>query len=235
MSTQVSGKQTLWRQLFGSQVGKKVMTGITGLGLTLFVLGHMGGNLSYFFGNDAYNAYADKLLSMGPLLYIVELGLLAFFVFHIVLGINIYIGKQKARPSKYKTYKSSGGASKQSMSSRSMIFTGIILGVFLVFHLFSFKFGAYYETTLEGESVRDLSKLLTEKFQTPLYAFGYTAVMILLAVHLRHGVWSALQSLGAANPRMSPLIYTAGALLGGLIAIGFIVLPLYIYFTGGNG
>ena len=103
------------------------------MGLTLFVLVHMAGNLSYFAGHDAYNAYADKLMSLGPLLYVVELGLLAFFVFHIVLGINIYLGKRAARKQNYKRYQSVGGVSKQSLSSRSMIITGITLGVFLVF------------------------------------------------------------------------------------------------------
>ena len=236
MSTQVSEKQPLWRQIFTSQVGRKVLTGITGLGLTFFVLVHMAGNLSYFGGNDAYNAYAHKLLSLGPILYIAELGLLAFFVFHIVLGVSIAIGKQKARKQGYKRYKTVGGKSRQTLSSRSMIITGIILGVFLVLHLISFKFGAYYESTemVDGKPVRDLARLLNEKFQSPLYAFGYSGVMVLLALHLRHGVWSAFQSLGATNPRLTPLIYVLGALLGILIAVGFFILPLWIFFTGGN-
>ena len=65
------------------------------------------------------------------------------------------------------------------------------------------------------------------------YAFGYVFIMLLLAHHLRHGVWSAFQSLGAVSPRLSPIMYTAGGLLGLLIAIGFLVLPLWIYFSGG--
>ena len=212
------------------------MTGITGLGLTLFVIVHMAGNLSYFAGNEAYNAYAHKLLSLGPILYIAELGLLAFFVFHIVLGINIYLGKRAARKNNYKRFKTVGGASKQSLSSKSMIITGIILAVFLVFHIMSFKYGTYYEAqeTINGEPVRDLAKLVTEKFESPLYAFGYTAVMLLLALHLRHGIWSAFQSLGVANPRLTPIIYVIGAILGLLIGVGFFVLPLWIFFTGGN-
>lgn len=225
-----------FRHFFASPIGKKVSTGITGLGLTFFVLVHMSGNLSYFSGDDAYNAYAHFLLNMGPLLYVIELGLLAFFVFHIILGINIYLGKRKARGSNYKKYKSAGGASRQSLSSRSMVFTGIVLGVFLVIHLLSFKYGTYYESaqTIDGEPVRDLARLVTEKFQSPLYAFGYTAVMILLGLHLRHGVWSAFQSLGTTNPRLTPVIYALGAALGALIAVGFLILPLWIYFTGGN-
>ena len=227
-------ERTSLQSILMSPVGKKVSTGITGLGLTFFVLMHMLGNLSYFQGSEAYNAYTEFLADLGVLLYIVEAGLLLFIVLHIVLGINIYLGKRKARKNGYKRYQTVGGASRQSVSSRSMIVTGIILMVFLVVHLASFKFGTYYETTLEGEQVRDLARLVTEKFQSPLYAFGYTAIVLLLALHLRHGVWSAFQSLGATNPRLTPIIYTVGAILGLLIAVGFLALPLWIYFTGGN-
>ncbi|MEM8487159.1 MAG: succinate dehydrogenase cytochrome b subunit [Bacteroidota bacterium] len=227
-------ESTVQQSILFSPIGKKVLTGITGLGLTLFVITHMLGNLSYFQGSAAYNAYTEFLHSLGALLYVIEAGLVAVFVLHIVLGINIYLHKRKARKVGYKRFKTVGGASKQSMSSRSMIITGIILLVFLVVHLWSFKFGTYYETTLDGQPVRDLARLVTEKFASPLYAFGYVAIMLLLALHLRHGVWSALQSLGAMNPRLTPLVYTLGALLGLLIAIGFLVLPLWIYFTGGN-
>jgi len=227
-------KRSFLKSFVFSPVGKKVVTGITGLGLTLFVIMHMLGNLSYFQGSDAYNAYTEFLSSLGLLLYVVEAGLLLFVIFHVVLGINIFINKRKARKEGYKQFKSVGGASKQSISSKSMIVTGLILLVFLVIHLISFKYGTHYETTLEGETVRDLARLLTEKFQSPVYAFGYVAVMLLLAVHLRHGVWSAFQSLGATNPRLTPFIYTAGAIIGLLIAAGFLVLPLWIFFTGGN-
>ena len=215
-------------------IGKKIVTGLTGLGLTIFVLVHMTGNLSYFSGPDAYNGYAYFLHSLGPLFYAIELGLLAFFVFHIVMGINIAINRRKARPKGYSAYRTKGGQSRQSLSSRSMIITGLILMVFLVVHLNSFKYGTEYMTTVDGVEMRDLARLMTEKFQDPLYAFGYPAIMLLLAFHLRHGVWSALQSLGAVSPRTTPVVYAIGGLLALLIAFGFLVLPLWIFFTGGN-
>lgn len=227
---------------FSSPVGKKMITGITGLGLVVFVIEHMLGNLTLMFeGEAAYNAYAHFLEGLGPLLYLLEAGLLAFFVFHIVLGINIYLGKRRARPEGYQRYRSAGKPSMQSVSSRSMIVTGCIMLVFLVIHLVSFKFGPggpghadpAYVTTVNGVEMRDLSKLVLHKFQNPLYAFGYVAVMLLLGVHLRHGFWSALQSLGATNPRLTPVLYTVGAVLGLLIAVGFLVLPLWVYFSGG--
>lgn len=221
---------------FRSPIGKKILTGITGLGLTLFVLVHMVGNLSYFSSDpDAYNAYSEFLTGLGALFYTVEIGLLLFFVVHIVIGITIYLRKRQAREVGYLRYQSAGSPSRQTLSSRTMIVTGLILLAFLVIHVLSFKYGPGiaegYVTSIDGQPVRDMKRLLDEKFQQPLYAFGYPIVMLLLAFHLRHGVWSAFQSLGATNPRLTPVLYTVGGLLGLLIAVGFLVLPLYIYFS----
>lgn len=231
-------KKSPMREAASSSVGRKVLTGITGLGLTLFVLIHMLGNLLAFSPDEtAYNVYSHKLISLGLILYTIEVGLLALVLIHIVLGVSIYLRKKAARPIDYSRYQSAGGASRQTVSSRSMIVTGIVLGGFLVIHLLSFKFGPGmgegYVMTVQGEEIRDLRRLLFEKFHKPAYAFGYPAVMILLGVHLRHGIWSALQSLGAMKPGWSPFFYTAGALLGALIALGFLILPLWIYFGGG--
>jgi succinate dehydrogenase / fumarate reductase cytochrome b subunit len=222
-----------------SPVGKKLITGITGLLLTGFVIVHMVGNLAMFSGSEAYNEYAHFLMSLGPVLYLFEFGLVAFFVFHIVNGIQIAIGKRRARPVAYDTYKSAGGMSRQTSSSRSMIITGVVMAVFLVLHIASFKFGpggpgnadAAYMTSIDGVEMRDLAKLVEEKFSTPLYAFGYMAVMLLLVIHLRHGIWSALQSLGAMRPSLTPVVYTIGSLIGVLIGLGFIALPMAIYFN----
>ena len=218
------------RNLYRSPIGKKIVTGITGLGLTVFVFEHMIGNLKFLFSDAGYNEYAHFLISFGPLLWIVEIGLLIFVIFHTAVGINIAIGKRRARGTDYLKYESAGAPSRQTISSRSMVVTGAILGVFLVFHLFSFKYGAYYETTVNGVVMRDLAALMREKFAHPGYAFGYPAVVLLLALHLRHGIWSAFQSLGATKPSLTPIIYSIGGLIGLLIAVGFLIVPIAIYF-----
>lgn len=223
---------------FKSPVGKKIVNAVTGLGLVVFVIAHVSGNLSLFSGSDAYNEYAHFLLSLGPLLYVFEAGLVAFFVFHIVSGVNVWRSKRKARSIGYDTYESAGRPSMQTSSSRSMIITGLILVVFLVIHLWSFKFGPggpgnadpAYVTTVDGVEMRDLAKLMYEKFSHATYAFGYTIVMLLLALHLRHGIWSAFQSLGAMRPGIQYTVYILGIILGLLIALGFIAVPLAIYF-----
>lgn len=226
--------------MLGSPVGRKLLTGVTGVALALFMLIHMLGNLGYYSSNpDAYNKYSDFLLhGTGPIIYIIEIVLLVSFLLHAYLGVKIWMGKRVARGQKYEVYKTAGKPSLQTFSSRTMIFTGIVLLVFTVIHLLSFKFGpgveqGYVSVLNDGSQIRDLKRLVTERFQNPVYAFGYTAVMLLLGFHLRHGFWSMLQSLGAMNPRLTPVIYTIGTIFAILVAVGFLVLPLYIFFTGG--
>jgi succinate dehydrogenase / fumarate reductase cytochrome b subunit len=223
------------RSALENPIVRKLITGITGLGLTLFVLVHMLGNLSYFSPDpDAYNKYSHTLLSLGPLLWAVEIGLLVVFAFHVYLGISITRRRKSARLVGYEMYESAGSPSLQTRASRSMIVTGLILLGFVVIHLWSFKYGPGvnegYLVDVDGVQMRDLKRLLEEKFASPAYTFAYVAVMLLLAVHLRHGVWSALQSLGAMSPRLTPIVYTIGFLFGVGISVGFFVLPLYIYF-----
>ena len=215
---------------YNSSIGKKIITGVTGLGLSLFILFHVAGNLTLFAGSEAYNQLAHFLDSLGIVLYIVEFTLLGLAIFHIIVGINIRLNTLKARPVGYSQIKSIGEPSKQSVSSRSMLITGAILLGFLVLHLSTFKFGAYYSTVINGVEMRDLSSLVIEKFHNPIYAFGYAGVMVMLGFHLRHGIWSAWQSIGVLNSKISPAVYAIALILAISIAIGFIALPLSIYF-----
>ncbi len=218
-----------------SSVGKKIMTGVTGLALCVFIAEHLIANSLMFLGPDAFNAYTHKLTTMGGLLYALEGGLVLAFLLHAVTGISIWLNKRRARPQAYVSRLSSkGGASKQTFSSRTMIYTGLVLLVFIVVHLKTFKYGPNYETLVDGVRMRDLYRLVVEVFQSPAYAFGYVAVMALLGFHLRHGFWSAFQSLGVSHPRYVPIIYRFGILFAFVIALGFLVLPLWIYYGGGK-
>lgn len=231
---------------FQNSVGRKILTGVTGIALTLFLVAHLSANLTLFSidlqnmdPDNAFNRYALFLKDLGWLLYIVEFGLLAIFLIHAYLGVAIYLRKRKARPEAYEKYKTRGGPSKQGYSARTMIITGTVLFLFVGMHLKTFKFGPgwneepEYTTVImqDGKEVpmRDLSKLTVEVFQNEVYVVVYMAIMLLLAFHLRHGVWSALQSLGANNKKMTPVLYTAAGIIGVLIALGFFVLPIWIY------
>ncbi len=88
---------------------------------------------------------------------------------------------------------------------------------------------------LNGHEARNLKALVIDTFQNPIYAFGYTAVMILLGFHLGHGFWSAFTSLSMKHNQYSALIYTVGIIFAVLMAVGFLFIPLYIYFSGGQG
>jgi succinate dehydrogenase / fumarate reductase cytochrome b subunit len=126
---------------------------------------------------------------------------------------------------------SKGGPSRQSLSSRSMLITGLLLGAFVVLHVKMFKYGPYYETTLkDGTVVRDLFKLVAEEFSKPVVTWIYVAIMLMLGLHLRHGFWSALQSLGAIKPKCSCCVYAAGLVFAILLAGGFLLLPLYFLY-----
>lgn len=217
--------------IFDTTLGRKVIMGLTGLGLVGFVIGHLLGNLSLFFGKDAFNAYTHKLESLGPILYAIEFGLLAVFIFHIIFALSVTFQNKAARKSKYRAKGNAGKPSKKSLSSQTMIYTGIVLLVFTVVHVAMFKYGAHYKTTLHGTEVRDLHLLVVQWFKNPWVVAGYCAVTLLLGMHIRHGFWSAFQSLGAYHPRYTPLIYTGGILLAIALALGFFILPIYVFIA----
>jgi len=225
VSTLSSATQDASAQLSSSSIGKKLLTGATGLGLATFVIVHMLGNLTLFAGAASYNRLAHRIEGFGPLLLLVELVLVGLVAVHAVIGVGIYLGKRRARSEAYSVYESAGTPSRQTLASRSMIFSGLLLAVFLVGHLATFKFGPVY--TLPGSGDRDLARLVIETFHRPIYTAGYVIVLSVLGLHLRHGLWSALQSLGIAT---KPGVFAGSAVLGSAIALGFIGLPLAIYF-----
>lgn len=219
-----------------SQIGRKILTGITGIGLIIFSIFHLIGNLTIFGAEQTFNQYTYKLESLGWILYTLEAGLAICFLLHAYIGISIWWNRRKNRPEGYVKYQTKGGPSHMSWASRSMAFTGIVLLVFLVIHLASFKFGDTSMVELpNGEMGRDLKALVISSFQSPWYAFGYAFVMILLGFHLKHGFWSAFTSLTMKHKKYSKIIYGIGIVVAILLAVGFLFLPLYIYFTGGEG
>jgi len=218
-----------------SQVGRKILSGATGILLLFFIIIHLAGNLTIFGEADAFNRYSLYLHNYGWYLWIARIGLLVVFVIHAWIGISIWIRRRRARPESYEVYSSKGEPSKQSLSSRSMAFTGVVLLIFLIFHINTFALGETETIVVDGVETGDLRTLVIDTFRNPFYAFGYAFVMILLGAHLGHGIWSAFTSLTMKSKKMSPIVYSSGAVFAILLAIGFIFIPLYIYFTGGCG
>lgn len=217
-----------------SSIAKKFLNGLTGGGLVLFVVIHLVGNLLILVGADAFNSYAHKLESLGPVLIILELGLAVFFLVHIGSALMVYFDKVRARPRRYAVSRNAGGASRKTISSQTMIYTGVILLFFVPWHVLSLKFGPGmqqgYVAVVDGIPMRDLYRLVIEYFQDPWHVGIYVLVMLLLGLHVRHGFWSMWQSLGAYHPRWTPIWYAGGVLVGFILALGFLLIPVWAYF-----
>jgi succinate dehydrogenase / fumarate reductase cytochrome b subunit len=218
-----------------SSVGKKLLTGVTGIALIGFIIGHLAGNLTLLVGGELFNAYAEKLHQLGFLLYVVEVGLVLLFLTHIVPALAVHLDKRKARGVQNTIVQSKGAQSKQTIFSRSMAVTGLILLAFLVIHIIQFRFGPNiadgYVTLVNGEPARDLYRLVVEVFKDPLWVAFYVFCMLLLGSHLRHGAWSAFQSIGILSNPMRPLAYSAAGILAVAVAVGFLVLPLWLWLV----
>lgn len=223
--------------LLWSTVAKKFLMALTGLALFLFICGHLAGNLLLFVSAEAFNRYSHRLISMGGVLYAIEILLLAVFLLHMYTALVITWNNWKARPSRYSRSTSRGEPSRMNLSSRTMIWSGVVILVFTVIHLITFKYGPGiaegYVVYLDGEPVRDLYRLVAESFRSPLYAGWYVVAMIVLGLHLRHGFWSAVQSLGLHHPRWTPVIYGVGVAAAVLLGFGFLFIPVW-FFLGGS-
>lgn len=213
-----------------STVGTKILIAITGLAMFVFLIAHMAANLLLFVGPDAYNGYSHALIS-NPAIYLAEAALVAIFAIHVFKAATNWFANRSARPQAYVKKAWAGHTSRKTLASTSMIYTGVVIFAFTLLHLVTFKFGPWYETTLHGEPVRDLYRLVVEVFQSPAYVVGYTVVMALVLLHLRHGVSSAFQSLGLNHPRYNRLIVGAGYALAVLIGVGFALPPIWIFLT----
>jgi succinate dehydrogenase / fumarate reductase cytochrome b subunit len=227
------------RDALQSSVGRKVITALTGLLMVLFTLVHLLGNLTLFVpGGEAFNTYALALKNLGPLFYVAEVGLVVLFGAHIVNGVMLKLDHKRARPEGYTQLRSKGGPSYSSVSSRNMAITGSILAIFIVAHVLHFRLGPAeaegYVVTVKGQEARDLYRLVKESFQNPWVALTYSGVMVVLAMHLWHGFWSAFHSLGALAPRLRPAVMALGWLISIVLAVGFIAIPLFFYFGFGG-
>lgn len=210
----------------GSSVGKKFVMGLSGLVWAGFVLGHMLGNLLMFVSADAYNSYGHFLTS-GKIIYVVEAVLLAALLAHVVAAVSLTIQNRKAKGSRYAV--AAQGEKKATTASRTMAVQGSVVLAFIILHLAVFKFGEYYETTVNGVVMRDLYRLVIEVFQSPGYVAWYIVALILLGFHLSHGVGSTFQSLGLLNRKNRDTFHKLSITYAVLVAAGFITQPVYVF------
>ena len=215
-----------------STIGKKYLMGMAGLVWAGFVLAHMAGNLLIFVSPEAYNAYGHAITS-GNIIYIAETVLILALVAHVALAISLTMQNRAARPLSYA--KQAKGEKAVSVASRTMGLQGSLVLAFIILHIATFKYGTYYETTVNGVVIRDLYRLMVEVFQSPGYVVWYLISLVILGFHLSHGVGSIFQSFGWMNGRHQATLKKISYLYAIVIALGFISQPVYIFLVASKG
>lgn len=213
----------------GTSVVKKVAMGVTGLLLCGFLVSHLLGNFLIFVGPDAFNLYAYTLTS-NPLIYVAEAVLLAIFLGHLFMAFRLVIENKMARPVPYYSKTPTGRGS--TVASSTMPYTGVVILVFLVLHLIYFKYGTYFETVVDGVTMRDLYKTVIDYFKNPLNVVWYVVAMAALAMHVSHGFWSAFQSVGFNHPKYTPCIGTLSKVFAVVVFLGYSSLPIFCFLQG---
>lgn len=217
-----------FRRLLSSSVGTKLLVGLTGLALFVYLILHLVGNALIFAGPATFNAYSHALIS-NPLILPIEVGLLAVFLLHVYKAVTNYAANRAARPAGYAMKKYAGHTSRKSLASSTMIWSGVIIFLFILVHVKQFKYGAWYQ--VENTDVRDLARTEFEVFSQPLWVAFYVIGTLLAGLHLRHGISSGLQSLGLDHPVYTRRLTTWGVVLAAIVGGGLALIPIWVYVT----
>jgi succinate dehydrogenase / fumarate reductase cytochrome b subunit len=225
---------SLLKSFYGSTIGKKISMALSGLVLVLFVLGHMAGNLKIFAGIDPstgdykiddygrfLRAMGAEMLGHSGVLWLVRAVLLACLVIHAFSGIQLARLNRQAKPIGYKSpkYRSANAA------SRTMLYGGLFLLLFVVFHILHFTTGQlHFSGFVEGQVYANVASA----FRNAGTAAFYVVAMGLLAAHLYHGTWSMFQTLGVDTPRWNTGIRTAAKVVAVALFVGFSSVPVAI-------
>lgn len=216
------------RLLVHSSIGQKVQMAVTGVILLLWIVGHMAGNLKAFQGPEKFNAYAEFLREMGApvfghgqLLWVVRGGLLLAVVIHIVAAVRLTLMSRGARPIRY-----GHGVEPDASTyaSRTMRWGGIIIFLYVIYHLLHLTFGTAHPDFVVGDAYHNL---VTGLAVWPVSAV-YLLAVLALGLHLYHGLWSAFQTLGANHPRYNHVRRPLAAGLALAITLGFITVPVAV-------
>ena len=219
-------------QFSNSSIGKKFVMAVTGSFLIIFLIVHLIGNLTLYLGEEAFNDYVLALDAVKPLIRIIELVLLAAFVFHIFNGVRLWLENKRANPKKYAI---NVGSDNSTFFSRTMFVTGSIVFIFLVIHLITFF---YRFNFFDPEGLANHHRyfdIVIGFLQMPWYAVLYIIAMILLGFHLNHGFQSAFQTFGWNHKKYTPMIKAIGTIYAIVMAVAFASIPIYfLFFYGGS-
>lgn len=217
-------------QFYRSTIGKKIIMAVTGLIGVGFVIGHMAGNLQAFVGRDKLNAYGALLHGpLAELLWLVRLVLIAAIVLHVLMAYQLTMRSRAARPVGYRQRQ----PQVSTWASRTMRWGGVLLLVFIILHILHFTTGqvdpAGWHERLDVAGRRDVYGNLVASFRIWWVAAFYVLAMIFLGLHLYHGAWSSVRTLGYAKPSPRPLHRRIALVVAALIWLGFTVVPLGVF------
>lgn len=214
-----------------STVGRKVLMAVTGMMLVGFISVHLLGNLSVFAGSEAINIYAEKLHSLGPIVWIFRLAMLGLFVVHITFGIQLTMENSSASPEAYSIKK----RLKTTIAAESMIYTGLIILAFLLYHLLHFTVQVVHtdavsavQTLVNGRP--DVFTMVGKSFNSVFVSAAYIIAMIALAFHLFHGIQSFVQTFGLSNGPSQDKVACVGKLIAIFFGVVYIAIPLAFLF-----
>ena len=233
MSTAAELKRDTGQTLIGhtvnfltSSVGSKVMMALTGLGLWVFVTGHLAGNLLAFVGRDAFNAYAAGLKGNPILLWGARSALLLGIPLHFFFAVRSTQVNKAARPVAY-AYDNKTPA---RMAAKTMVISGLVIAAFFAYHIAHFTLRVASVTdSLGPNGVFSPFDMLVQGFQHPLIAGFYVVAQLLLAQHLSHGIYSLFQHLGLWGKRWTPFLKNASLVIGYGLCAAFISIPVSVF------
>jgi len=222
-------------QMFTSSIGRKILMAITGQAMVLFAVIHLLGNSSIFgWLNGGINAYAEHLHSLPlPIIISFRLVMLALVCIHIWFGIQLTIENRGGRPQQYAVK----STQKATFASENMIWTGLLLLAFLVYHLLHFTFQLIYPETaalkhlvpLHGEMIPNVLGMVASGFTNFFVSFIYVGAMVVLFLHLSHGIQSFFQTMGWSCDKSQPIIVRFGSLVALVLFLGYVAIPLSIF------
>ena len=214
-------------RLFGASVGRKLVAAATGFLLIAFLIGHLFGNMKVFQGPESLNGYA-AFLQGHPLVWVFRAGLVTVFVLHIWATLSLARENRAARPVPYRRYRPQAA----TFMSRSMAVSGILILVFVIYHLLHFTFGVIAPggtAFAEAHDRLDVYSMVVQSFRNPWISFSYVAAMLILGLHLIHGAASAFQTFGVRHESYDGLIRGFSLAVVALLALGNAAIALLIF------
>lgn len=210
-----------------ASVGKKVLMAITGIIVIGFVIIHLIGNLQIFIGQEQLNKYAETLQNMGALKWGFRIFILLFFVIHIWKGIALWLENKKARPVSY----AKDNTLEASLASRTMIWTGVMILAFVVYHLLHFTMivtNPEYAKLPLVDGRFDVYSMVILGFQSYCISGTYIIAISLMSFHLSHAISSLFQTLGLNNPCVMPKLKCLSNLVAIIVFIGYVSMPIAV-------